>query len=67
MKIEVTTLAGKTVEVSDDFQFRGMHDLWVAMEHEINDYGHTPRAKMLEEAHTIMSAVLYGTVVKKGD
>jgi hypothetical protein len=66
-KIECVTLSGSRFEVSDDFKFRGMHDLWVAYEHELNDYGDTPRAKMLIEAHRIMSAVLDGSVtITKG-
>ena len=66
MKIKYTTLAGKEFEVSDEFQVRGMHVLWAAYEAAAHNYGGDgQRAKMLNEAHGIMSAVLYGTITKE--
>ncbi len=61
MGIKYKTLSGKELMVSNDFRCFGMDALWKAFVNEKN-----PRiAKMLEEAHSIMSGVLYGEITKE--
>ena len=64
MKINYTVLSGKTFEVSEDFKTVGMSILWQAMINAKKD-GSPLAEKILEEAHAIMSAVLYGEIKKE--
>lgn len=58
-KIKYVTLSGQEHVVSDDFICFGMSALWRAMESAEGS-----QKSLLEEAHSIMSGVLYGTVTK---
>lgn len=59
-EIKYKTLSGKEFEVSGDFKCFGMKALWSAFESCKNPV----QAKLLEEAHAIMSGVLHGTITK---
>ena len=64
MKIKYTTLAGQTKEISQEFQQFGMKVLWNAYENARHDHM-AVNTVLLNEAHGIMSAVLYGTITKE--
>lgn len=59
--IKYTTLSGQEYEVTEDFKALGMSALWQAYLNETNLKAKT----LLEEAHRIMSAVLYGKITKE--
>ena len=54
------TLTGKENKVTDKFKMFGLMALWAAKENCKNP----AQAKLLDEAHSIMSAVLYGEIEK---
>lgn len=64
MEIKYTTLSGQEFEVSNDFRCFGMNVLWNAF---MQAKEGTKQAQLLNEAHSIMSGVLYGKITKEED
>jgi hypothetical protein len=58
--IKYTALSGQENIVSDDFRMYGLMVLWALAVSEKNER----TAQFLYEAHSIMSAVLYGDIKK---
>ena len=60
-KIKYTTLSGQEYEVSENFIMHGMSAIW-----NVQNRAQNPAIKeLLDEAHRIMSGVIYGTITKE--
>jgi hypothetical protein len=62
-EIRYVTLSGQEHKVSESFKLHGMSALWNAQK-GIPTF-HDSNNRLLDEAHSIMSAVLYGTIKRR--